>query len=175
VLVFGLVEVATLMTDEMTLGSATREGARIGGALVNGGGTLGCGPGQSPNAATVDANVVAAVERILSGSGSRISLADVTQIRIWKSTATGGETAGAVNVWAYLPNGGPVIDGQALDFSQQSQQWQACARSNVTPVDSIGITVSYMYRGRTPLRLFVPYFSTITLTDHAVMALNVTR
>ena len=54
-LVFGLVELAGLMSDSITLASAAREGARVGGALANGGGTLGCGSGQSPNAATVAA------------------------------------------------------------------------------------------------------------------------
>ena len=53
IIVFGLIELAGLMTDAMTMSAASREGARIGGALVNGGGALGCSSGQSPNAASV--------------------------------------------------------------------------------------------------------------------------
>src|SRR5438132_7410100 len=83
VIVFGLVELAGLMSDAMTMSAASREGARIGGALVNGGGTLGCLSGQSAHAATVDPNVVAAVERGLTGTGTKLNLADVQQIRLW--------------------------------------------------------------------------------------------
>src|SRR5437762_3296391 len=144
-------------------------------ARIAGGGTLGCSAGQSPNASTVDMNIVAAVERVLTGNGTRIKLSDVSQIRIWKATATGAETSGLVNVWNYQLNGGPTVDGQPLDFVQQSQPWQPCARNNVTPVDSIGVTVVYTYRAQTPLRFFMPYFNTIGIADHTVMALNVSR
>ncbi|HEV8536087.1 MAG TPA: TadE family protein [Candidatus Limnocylindria bacterium] len=174
-LVFGLVELATALSDGMTMHSASREGARVGSALVNGGGALGCGSGQSPNAATVDPNVVAAVERVLTGAGSRITLSDVSQIRIWKSTSTGDPASGLVNVWNYQLNGGPVVDGQALDFAQASQAWLPCSRTNAPPADSLGVTVVYNYRGRTPLRFLVPYFDQFTMTDRAVMALNASR
>ena len=175
ILVFGLIELANLMSSGMTMSSATREGARIGGALVNGGGTLGCAGSQSPNAATVDANIVAAVERVLMGAGARVTLSDVTEIRIWKSTSGGSETAGQVNVWTYRQNGGPVIDGQALDFVQQTQPWNPCSRTNVQPVDSIGVTVRYTYRARTPLSFLVPYFNTLGISDRTVMAMNVSK
>jgi TadE-like protein len=175
IVIFGLVELASLMSDAMTMASASREGARIGGALVNGGGALGCLSGQSPNAAVVDPNIIAAVERVLTGTGTRIALADVNEIRIWKPTPTGTETAGLVNVWTYQLNGGPVVDGQALDFVQQSQPWQPCVRNNVTPADSIGVTVSYTYRARTPLRFFTSVFDQFTIRERTVMAQNASR
>lgn len=175
ILVFGLIEIGTVLSVAMTMSSASREGARVASALVNGGGALGCSAGQSPNASTVDPNVVAAVERVLLGNGTRIVLADVTQIRIAKSTATGAETAGQINTWSYLSNGGPVIDGQQLDFAPTSQPWQACARNNVAPADSAVITVTYTYRGRTPLRMLIPFFSQFTITDRTVMAMNANR
>ena len=181
VLVFGVVELGTVLSDAMTMSAATREGARVASALVNGGGALGCSAGQSPNAATVDPNVIAAVERVLVGNGSRITLSDVTQIRIAKSTGAGDETAGQINTWMYLNNGGPVIDGQQLDFAAPGTapsppaQWQACSRNNAAPADSAVITVVYTYRGRTPLRMLVPMFNQFTMTDHTVMAMNANR
>jgi Flp pilus assembly pilin Flp len=175
VLVFGLVEMGTVLSDAMTMASAAREGARVASALVNGGGTLGCGAGQSPSASTVDPNVVAAVERVLTGNGTRITLADVSQIRIAKSTAAGAETAGQINTWSYAAGGGPTIDGRPLDFVPGSQPWQACSRSNVAPADSAVITVVYTYRGRTPLRMLVPFFNQFTMTDRTVMAMNANR
>jgi Flp pilus assembly protein TadG len=174
-LVFGLVELGTVLSVAMTMSSATREGARVASALVNGGGTLGCGAGQSPNATTVDPNVIAAVERVLVGTGTRVALADVNEIRIAKSTASGAETAGQINIWNYQLSGGPTIDGQKLDFVQVQLQWQACSRSNGTPTDSAVVTVAYTYRGRTPLRMFVPMFNTFTMTDRTVMAMNASR
>ena len=175
VIVFGLIELAGLMSDAMTMSAASREGARIGGALVNGGGTLGCLSGQSPNAATVDPNVVAAVERVLTGTGTKVNLADVNEIRLWKSTLAGAETTGLVNVWTYQLNGGPIVDGQALDFVQQSQPWLPCARNNVSPADSIGVTVSYTYRARTPLRFLMPVLNQYTITERSVMSENASK
>lgn len=174
-LVFGLIEVGTALSDAMTMASASREGARVASALVNGGGALGCSAGQSPNAATVDPNVIAAVERVLVGNGTRIVLADVTQVRIAKATAAGAETAGLINTWNYQLNGGPVIDGQQLDFVQASAPWQPCSRNNVAPADSAVITVVYTYRARTPLRMLVPMFNQFTITDRTVMAMNANR
>jgi len=175
ILVFGLIELAGLLSDSMTMSAASREGARIGGALVNGGGALGCSSGQSPNAAVVDPNIVAAVERVLTGTGAWTTLSDVDEIRIWKATSTGTETSALVNVWTYQLNGGPVVDGQALDFVQQSQPWQPCTRNNVTPADSIGVTVTYTYRARTPLRFFLPVFNQFTIRERTVMAQNASR
>jgi len=175
VLVLGVVEMATAINAAMTIAAATREGARTAGALVNGGGTLGCGSGQSPNAATVDPVVVAAVERVLTGSGAQITLANVSAIRIYKATVSGAETSGSVNQWTYLSDGGPVIAGERLDFVEQTNDWPACGRNNVTPADSAGITVRYTYIGRTPLRYVIPGLASLNMTDTTVMPLNASK
>jgi Flp pilus assembly protein TadG len=175
VLVLGVVEMATAINAAMTIAAATREGARTAGALVNGGGTLGCGSGQSPNAATVDPVVVAAVERVLTGSGAQITLANVSAIRIYKATVSGAETSGSVNQWTYLSDGGPVIAGERLDFVEQTNDWPACGRNNVTPADSAGITVRYTYTGRTPLRYVIPGLASLNMTDTTVMPLNASK
>ena len=175
IMVFGAVELGTVLSDAMSMSSAAREGARVASALVNGGGALGCSAGQSPNAAAVDPNVIAAVERVLVGNGTRIKLSDVSQIRIAKATATAAETVGQINTWTYQLNGGPVVDGQQLDFVAASQPWQACARNNVAPADSAVVTVTYTYRGQTPLRLLVPMFNSFTMTDRTVMSMNANR
>jgi hypothetical protein len=174
-LTMSLLEGGYLFSQAMTVNTATREGARMGGNQANGGGPLGCAAGQSPNAAGVDQQIVAAVERSLTANGALISLADVTQIRIFKATATGAETAGAVNVWTYSLNGGPVVDGQPLDFMQSSNTWNACSRVNTLPADSIGVALRYTYRARTPLRYVFPGLATININDATVMTLNATQ
>lgn len=175
-LVFGLVEFSWALGSYMTIGAATREGARMGGNLANGGGDLGCGTGQSPNWTTVDPQIVAAVERSIAGSGTLLKLENVIEIRIWKADANGSETSGKVNIWTYTPGAGPTIDGTPLDFSEQSEGWRACERNNVVPsADAVGVTVRYTYRAQTPLRFFMPAFATVTLGDKTVMPLNATK
>lgn len=175
-LVFGLVEMGFLFSSHLTLSASTREGARMGSNLANGGNPLGCGSGQSPNAATVDQQIIASVERSLTGAGTEITLANVTQIRIFQATVSGAETAGKVNVWTYNLNGGPTVDGDPLDFSLSGTAgWQACSRNNVAPADSIGVTVKYSYLPKTPLRYFLPAVATWSLSDTTVMVLNATQ
>ena len=174
-LTMSMLEGGYLFSQAMTVNTATREGARMGGNQANGGGPLGCLAGQSPNAANVDPQIVAAVERSLTASGALISLADVTEIHIFKATATGAETAGSVNIWTYRLNGGPIIDGQALDFRESSNTWNACSRVNTLPSDSIGVSLRYTYRARTPLRYVFPGLATIQISDGTVMTLNATQ
>ena len=175
VFLLGIVELATALNTAMTIAAATREGARVAGALVNGGGTLGCASDQSPNASTVDPLVVAAIERVLMASGAQITLADVGAIRIYKAATSGAETPDFVNQWAYQADGGPLIAGERLDFVQQTNPWPACVRNNVSPADSAGITVRYLYRGRTPLRYLIPGLASFNMTDSTVMPLNASR
>lgn len=177
-LVLGTLEFGIAFDHNLTLEYATREGARTGSALANGGGTLGCGAGQSPNAATVDNNVVAAVERVLASTGSPIKLPEVAEIRIYKVATgnTGGkEVAGTVNRWTYTPGAGPVVNGTPLDFSPDlaMQGWPACTRTNGVNPDSIGVSVRYTYRLQTSLGALVNIVD-FDMRDHTVMALNPT-
>ncbi|MEI7745746.1 MAG: TadE family protein, partial [Chloroflexota bacterium] len=83
IILLGLLEFGLAFDHLISISYATREGARVGAALVNGGGTAGCGSGQSPSASTVDPLIIAAVERVLTSSGSQVNIADVSQIRIY--------------------------------------------------------------------------------------------
>ncbi|HEV2251223.1 MAG TPA: TadE family protein [Candidatus Limnocylindria bacterium] len=175
-LVFGLVEMGFLFSSHITISAATREGARMGSNLANGGNPLGCGAGQSPNAAGVDPQIIASVERSLTGAGTEIDLANVSEIDIFKATGAGGVSGTSINVWTYALNGGPVIDGAALDFRPSgSPGWQACSRSNVIPADALGVTIKYAYQAKSPLRYFLPGFASWNLTDTTVMVLNATQ
>ena len=174
-LTMSLLEAGYLFSQAMTINAASREGARMGGNLANGGGPLGCGGVNSPNSANVDPQIIAAVERSLTANGALITLQDITEIRIFKATATGAPVANTTNVWTWVNNGGPVIDGAALDFRQQSMQWDACTRLNTLPADSLGVTIKYTYRARTPLRFIFPGLATIPMGDTTVMTLNATN
>jgi hypothetical protein len=175
-ILFVLVEMGWLFAGDLTVAAATREGARMASNLANGGGVLGCGVGQSPNAANVDPQIIASIERSLSGAGQAATLSQVTEIRLWKSNSSGQETLGAVNVWTYTPNAGPIVDGSALQFSQQTATWLACSRNNVTPnADAIGITVKYNYLPRSPLRYLFSGFLSRSISDSTVMVLNATK
>lgn len=173
-IIIGTLEFGFAFDHNLTVQYATREGARSGSALVNGGGQLGCGAGQSPNAATVDQTIVSAVERVLGSPGSPVDINQVTEVRIFKANAAGGE-AGPINRWVYSVGGGPIVDGRAMDFVPAgSQTWSACSRVNGSNPDSIGISVSYTYTLRTPIRAFFGWVS-LPISDQTVMQMNPTN
>ena len=133
---------------------------------------------------------MAAVQRILAAPGARIVVSDVTEIRIFKSTTTGTETSGQVNVWTYSATGTNTVDGHVDFVPFGAQPWTACSRSFVwttcasppagllqCPPDSIGVGVKYNYRFVTPLSAAMGFFgggspASIALAERAVMAMN---
>lgn len=176
-LLLGMLEFGFAFDHTLSLQYATREGARMGSALANGGGTLGCGTGQSPNAATVDPQIIAAVQRVITSPGSPLTLSQVSEIRIYKANSTGGEVSGSVNVWTYNAGGGPVVDGAALNFANTSTGWNACSRNNASSPDSIGVSLTYTYQFVTPLSGILGFFggpgaTSLPISDRTVMALN---
>lgn len=189
-MLLGMLDFGFALDHSATVGNATREGARMGSSLVNGGGGLGCTAGNSPDAADVDPRIVAAVQRILAAPGARIVMADVTEIRIFKATTTGTETAGLVNVWTYSATGTNTVDGHVDFVPSGAQPWTACSRSFVwttcgsppagllqCPPDSIGVGVKYNYHFVTPLSAAMGFFggggpASIPLAERAVMAMN---
>ena len=184
-LLLGMLEFGFAFDQNLTLEYATREGARVGSALANGGGTLGCGTGQSPNAATVDPQILAAVRRVLLSPGSRVKPALGMQVLIWKADANGAPVTPLTtyqNVWTYTgPATGPTVDGQQIGFTQGTHPWDPCSRTNGGPsgVDSIGVSLTYSYTFQTPLAGILRFFGGasaggLTMSDRTVMALNPT-
>jgi Flp pilus assembly protein TadG len=184
-ILFGMIEFGILFTHAMTIQYAVREGARAAAALANGGGTLGCSTGQSPNWKTVDPLAIAAVERVLQSPGSQVVLASVTKIVIYKANATtGADDQNLHNTWTYSFGTGPMPTGTTdkLNFVDasypDSDSWKACARSNGGTVDSVGVSVTYTYTFKTPLASIFGMFGggspSLTITDKTVMDLNPT-
>jgi Flp pilus assembly protein TadG len=172
ILVLSMAEIGLAIGNNMSLELATREGARVGASLANGGGTPGCGTGQSPNAATVDPQIIASVERALSSSGSGVDMSKVDYVHIYESNSDGSE--GLTNVWTYSAGGGPVVGGIRLDFVQGTVAWQVCSRTSAPPPDSIGVSISYRYKLITPLSILTGMFGAnqITMVDRTIMALE---
>ncbi len=170
-IVLGTLEFGFVFDHHLTLEYATREGARAGAALANGGGTFGCGAGQSPNAANVDPAIIAAVERVLASNGSRVALNRIGEIQIYEVNAT---PTGLTNKYVYAAGGGPVVDGKALDFKAVAPQtFLACGRRDGTN-RSIGISLTYTYDLQTPLRILFGW-ATISMSDRTVMSINPTN
>jgi hypothetical protein len=177
-LVLGTLEFGMAFDHNLTLEYASREGARAGSALANGGGALGCGAGQSPNAATVDQQIVAAVERVLSSQGSVVDVSKVADIRIYRvntANTNGNEISPYVNRWIYAAGQGPVVDGVALNFKADPgvQGWAACSRVNGGGADSIGVGLNYTYNLQTPLSALLGVLKW-DMRDQTVMQLNPT-
>jgi hypothetical protein len=183
-LLLGMLEFGFVFDQNLTLEYATREGARVGAALANGGGVLGCGAGQSPNAATVDPQVMAAVRRVLLSPSSRVvpATSPAMVVTIWKANAAGQPVGGFVNTWTYTgPGTGPLVDGQNIGFTQGTVGWNACARTNggVGGPDSIGVSLTHVYKFQTALAGILGFFggptaNQLPISDRTVMALNPT-
>lgn len=178
-LLAGMLEFGLAFSDRLTMGNATREGARIGGALATGSDAP-C----SGDPSGVDTTIIASVQNILKSGGSDVDLSFINQIRIFKATASGGQVGGYVNVWTYTPGSGPDADPgpgtEILDFSPSSTGWAACTRDNgAASPDSIGISIDYQYQLKTPLAGVIGLLggsqaSSLHIVDTTVMALNPT-
>ena len=177
-----MLEFGFAFDQDLTMEYATREGARVGSALANGGGPLGCGTGQSPNAGMVDPQVMAAVQRVLMSPSSRVVPKVGMQVLIWKADTSGARNPITTNTWVYAgPGLGPVVDGQAIAFTPVTQNWNACNRTNGGPAgpDSIGVSLTNTYTFQTPLAGLLRLFGggsagQLTMSDKTVMALNPT-
>ena len=178
-LLLGMMEFGFAFSDRLTLGNATREGARVGASLVTGSTTTCTG-----DPAGVDTSIVASMQFILKSGGSDVDLSHINNIKIFKSTSTGTQVSGSVNTWTYTPGAGPDADSgpgvERLDFSPSSTGWPACNRDNGSGnPDSIGVSISYQYQLRTPLSamsslLGFSQASSINIVDVTVMSLNPT-
>lgn len=170
-IVLGTLEFGFIFDHHLTLEYATREGARAGSALANGG----VGPPGCTGANEVDPRIIAAVQRVLTSPGSPIALDDVSEIHIYRAGTDGEELA--AYVWVYDDGAGPTVDGQALDFRQFSAPtpaWPACTRNNgAINTDSIGVSIEYTYQLQTPFRFILG--NGLTMTDRTVMQLNPTN
>jgi hypothetical protein len=164
-LTLGTLEFGFAFDHRLTLEYATREGARTGAALSN-------GDGDTAVCATIDAQIVAAVQRVLKSPGSDVDISDVPEILIYRAGAD-GEMLGTPNRWTYSAGGGPVVDGVPIDYVNASTAWPACSRVSAPNPDSLGVSLSYRYVLRTPLSIFLGFVE-IPMSDRTVMALSPT-
>jgi hypothetical protein len=178
-LLLGMMEFGFAFSDRLTLGNATREGARVGASLVTGSTTACTG---DPNG--VDTSLVASMQFILKSGGSDVDLSRINSIKIFKASSTGAQVGSSANVWHYTPGSGPDADTgpgvERLDFSVSSSGWPACNRDNGSGnPDSIGVSIDYLYQLKTPLSAVASLLgfsqaSSIDIVDTTVMSLNPT-
>lgn len=170
-IVIGTLEFGFVFDHHLTLEYATREGARSGAALANGG----VGAPSCAGASDVDPKIIAAVQRVLTSPGSPIILDNVSEIHIYNSGDDGEELD--VNVWRHSAGMGPVVDGVPLNFIEYSVAWPACGRNNTSAnggPQSIGVSLTYTYAWQTPIS-FLLGGTGLTMTDRTVMQLNPTN
>jgi hypothetical protein len=189
-LLLGMLEFGFAFNHDLTLESATREGARAGAAAANG--TMkdsSCvdsisGSTRAFGSADVDPLVIAAVQRVLRSPGSMVDISQVTSITIYQATADGTPVTGKSNVWPRAIGAGANVPcafpAQKMDFSAPlSPNWLASARDNGVTPDSIGVSITYTYQFRSPLGGILRFLggsgaSSLQITDSTVMALQPT-
>jgi Flp pilus assembly protein TadG len=189
-LLMGMLEFGFVFTHNLSLEYATREGARAGATLSNGG--TGALPAEC-NA--IDPAIINAVTKVLKSPGSPIVSYPnaVATIKIWQSDLNGNPLgASTTNTWTNKNDG-------SFTFTQGTVNWAACSRHAVTwlcggvnpaclsycsgsicPPDSIGVSLSYTYTMITPLGAIEKFFgpagpATLPMTDKTVMSLNPTN
>lgn len=166
ILLLGMLEFGFAFSHHLTLEYATREGARMGSALANGTDEVAC-------AGELDAYIIAAVQRVLTGTNGQIPIAQVKSIRIYKANASGADT-GISNLW--VPGSGPSVEGANLLFTRSgATNWNPCTRNNTSGnTDSIGVSLAYDYQPITPLSnlMRVTGSGELRISDKTVMALN---
>ena len=169
-ILLGMLEFGFAFAHHLTMEYSTREGARTGASLGNGSAQVAC--------AIVDDQIIAAVQRVLTGAGSQVSMARVGEIRIYKAD-TNGRELGPVNIWRL--GAGPPVEGTALQFHQVSSGWNACSRKSTTTtanpgerVDSLGVSITYDYDFVTPLGSLMGIVgdAQLHMSDRTVMSLN---
>ena len=138
-LLMGMLEFGFVFNHNLNLEYATREGARTGSALANGG-LSNCpvasnSDGIDPKVTNpdIDAYIIASVQRVLTSPGSPIDITQVSQVQIWKNDPAnpGTPIAGEINTWANTGAGsGLTVDGVKLTFTQSSRGWHICERDN---------------------------------------------
>lgn len=185
-LFLGVIEMGLAISHDTSIVTATRQGARVGAQLVNGSSFHHCG--DSTNAATVDPQIIAAVEGVLRSPGSPVAVSRVTQIVIFEVADDGTVNhnmtpTGLKNTWissvdlAGNPTGTllPGSSTQHMYFIPSGTgTFPASGRCGSAPADGIGVSISYTYKFLTPLGAFVKAFSSaqIQMSDQTIMALE---
>jgi hypothetical protein len=174
-LLLGMVEMGFAISHNVSIQTATRQGARVGSILVNG--DTHCPPGNSALlAATVDPGIIAAVEGALTSTGSSANMSQVTLIEIFGLSSN--NTTLGTDKFTYSPSTGHFV-------ASGTPGWPAVGRCGAVTgtlpnggAPRIGVRITYTYKFLTPLGSFLSLFGTlfnngqITMTDQTVMALE---
>ena len=165
-----IAEFGVAFGTNMTMIEASREGARVGAVLVNGAKALGMASCPT-GAATVDPQIIFAVQRAIESPGSGINPAFIDWIHIYQADANGNPVPNTTNSWTV---GTSTVCGLPLHFVQGTVQWNASTRNSTLPVMSIGVAIEYRYQLFTPLSALTGLFGVhqITMVDATVMDLE---
>jgi Flp pilus assembly protein TadG len=170
-LLMGMLEFGFVFTHNLSLEYATREGARVGSSLSDGGSAA-----TSATCTAIDQDIINAVTKVLKSPGSPILGYPnaVASIKIWEADASGNPVSGTINTWTNKNDGSLTFNPPAVPV------WTCLSRSSVLPSDSIGVSLTYTYTMVTPLGAIEKFFgppgpATLLMTDKTVMSLNPTN
>lgn len=177
-----MLEFGIAYNHTLTLGLATREGARTGASLGDGTPST-CAEIALDASLDPDNQIMAGVQRILVSPGSDVVVTDITEVRIYKADSAGAQIGTSVDTYSYTgSNTGVDVDPGAgverIAFTRTATGWLPCGRNNggATP-DAVGVQIQYTYHLQTALSGIVSLLrgnqsATIAMTDQTVMVLN---
>jgi Flp pilus assembly protein TadG len=175
-LTLGMLEMGFAINHNVSIQTATRQGARVGSILVNGDPTGKCNTGNATAAATVDPSIISAVEGALTEAGSSVKKAQVTLIEIYGLSSN--NAALGTDTFTYSTTTGHFVAG--------SVGWPAVGRCGAVTgtlpaggAPRIGVRITYAYNFITPLGAVIQALGgtifgnhPILMTDTTVMALE---
>jgi hypothetical protein len=167
-LLLGMVEMGFAINHNVSIQTATRQGARVGSVLVNG--DTKCATGDAVKAATVDPGIIAAVEGALTSTGSSVDMSQVTSVEIFGVSSNN----------AVLGTDKYKYDSVSKHFIPNGASgWPAVGRCGAVTgalpnggAPRIGVKITYNYKFLTPLGSFLNNNGQITMTDQTTMALE---
>jgi Flp pilus assembly protein TadG len=150
VILFGVIEFAFILNALLSLGFASHEAAL---AAAEGG-----------NSTSADCSVLKAVQRSFDAPTDKTQ---ITEIRIFKANTSTGAPLGPAQVYdrsGTTPCDGPNNTTVTLPWALISSSYPPDARCNILlgcgnsspTVDTIGVAITYIYKGHTPMSAVLP-------------------
>jgi hypothetical protein len=175
-LILGMVEMGFAINHNVSIQTATRQGARVGAIEVNGDPNGKCGT-NDPGAGHVDPDIVSSIEGALTEPGASVKKSQVTLIEIFGLSSSNA----ALGTDKFTYN---TVTGHFQ--ASGTAGWPAAGRCGAVTgplpgggAPRIGVRITYTYKFITPLGAVLTALgstlfgtSQITMTDTTIMALE---
>jgi hypothetical protein len=157
-LAIGLAEVAFLVTDQMAVANAAREGARVGSSAGR----------YNDGATDADTLILRSVEQ----AACHIDHGKILKVTIYQATPTGDLPSDTSKINEYIASGAGDLcqPTDSTNLICATCPWLPETRNNDLPTpDDLGVMIEYEHN---PVTGLFPFPSDLVLSDRAVMRIE---